>query len=125
MLYNFLLIISFKSLLYFSKFSLLSIVMPSSLNVSTTLTNSPDTSISMGSFTLWLVINIKYVFDQLRSSLLNLHQSSNGSNFFENLLNNKPKSASASYNVVSYANMIIPNSSKKAILKYFKYLCQK
>ena len=52
MLYNILLIISFKSMLYFSKFSLLSIVMPSSLNVSTTLTISPDTSISMGSFTL-------------------------------------------------------------------------
>jgi hypothetical protein len=58
-----------------AKFSLLSKVIPRSLKMLTVCTKLPLISISVGYLTLLLVINMKYVFDQFRSSLLNLHHS--------------------------------------------------
>ena len=56
------------------KLSLLSKVIPSDLNVETTDTEIPLIIISFGIFNLLFVMNIKKVFDQLRSSLLYKHQ---------------------------------------------------
>ena len=93
---------------YLIKLSLLSIVTPSNLNDSTTCTITPFTSISFGSlfFMCLLVTNIKKVFDQFISSLLNLHHSIKGSSFFLKLDISLSRSMSDSYKVVSSANIL-------------------
>ena len=68
--------------------------------MSTTFTVLP------GSLIRLLVTNIKNVFDQLRSSLLNLHQSTSGSSFFFKLMIRDFKSSPESYKVVSSANIL-------------------
>ena len=63
---------------YVSKLSLLSMVTPSNLNCFTILTETPNViSISLGALILLLVTNMKSVFVQFMSSLLNLQNEYN------------------------------------------------
>jgi len=90
-------------------------VTPSSLKEFTTLTLSSTillfiicfTLISDGSFPLLFVTNMKYVLDQFRSSLFKKHQSNKGLIFSRKRFIKILGSWSASYSVVSSANIYV------------------
>ena len=72
------------------------------------------TLISDGSFTLLFVTNMKYVLDQFRSSLLKKHQSNKGLILARKRFIKMFRSWSASYRVVSSANILHASSMMNA-----------
>ena len=119
MLNNFLFITFLRLEQCSEKLSLLSKVTPSSLKEFTTLTLTSTvllfiicfTLISDGNFTLLFVTNMKYVLEQLRSSLLTKQQSNKGLILARKRFIKMFRSWSASYRVVSSANILHVSST--------------